>query len=547
MHIFTIFALPTKRCMRKALEEVLVNLTQRQLLWIAVVLCLPAFLLNLGLMAFIGDEAIRGLVALEMSLSGDFIVPTLHGEQYFNKPPLYNWFIYLMAQLFGYFGEWPARMTTLIFLGLFAATVYHFVRKPFGQLTALTMALMLLTSGRILFWDSMLGLIDICFSWIIYLNFMILYTMAKAQQWRRMFIFSYLLFSIAFLLKGLPAVVFQGISILTALQLHGVLKKKIFSADHWIGIGLGVLPLIGYYMVYASRVDLDHVFSILFDQSMQRTATHHGLWKTVTHFFIFPFEQLYHFLPWSLLLIIGFHPKFMKWVGSHEFIRFNFWMLVANLPVYWLSVQVLPRYVLMFIPLFNLVGYFALQESLQISGRWWNLLRKVFLGLTFLGCIAIAGMPFAGQARSLPGFWFIWIVGSVLMAACLFALFKDTRRTFLWFAMSLLIIRSVFNLVILPLRKVDFTKNKSRDACELAVQRHGDRTWYVYGQTNLNEVAGFYASAFSNQIIHRTYTVADSAAYYLVDLSRHPDFPGIVIDSVMRQNGVYVALVRPMQ
>jgi 4-amino-4-deoxy-L-arabinose transferase-like glycosyltransferase len=545
MHIFIIFAFPTKQFMLKALQEGIVNLTQRQLISIVVVLCLPAFFLNLGLLAFIGDEAIRGLVALEMSLSGDFIVPTLHGDQYFNKPPLYNWFIYLMSQVFGYFGEWPARMTTLIFLAIFAVTVYHFVRKPFGQLTALTMALMLLTSGRILFWDSMLGLIDICFSWVIYLNFMILYTMARAQQWRRMFIFSYLLFSIAFLLKGLPAVVFQGISILTALQLHGVLKKKIFAADHWIGIGLGILPLIGYYAVYASRVDLEHVFSILFDQSMQRTATHHGLWKTVTHFFIFPFEQLYHFLPWSLLLIIGFHPNFMKWVGRHEFIRFNFWMLLTNLPVYWLSVQVLPRYVLMFIPLFNLVGYFALQESLQLSDRWWNLLRKIFLGLASFGCLAIAGMPVAEQVRAIPGIWFIWIIGSILMAACLFALLKDSQRTFLWFAVSLLIIRSVFNLVVLPLRKADFTKNKSRDACELAVQRHGDRAWYVYGQTNLNEVAGFYTSAFSNQIIHRTDIVVDSAAYYLVDEALYPDFPGVVIDSVMRQNGLYVALMRP--
>jgi 4-amino-4-deoxy-L-arabinose transferase-like glycosyltransferase len=531
--------------MRKALEKAIVNLTQRQVVWIAVVLCLPAFLLNLGLMAFIGDEAIRGLVALEMSLSGDFIVPTLHGEQYFNKPPLYNWFIYLMSLVFGYFGEWPARMTTLIFLGLFAVTVYHFVRKPFGQLTALTMALMLLTSGRILLWDSLLGLIDICFSWIIYLNFMILYTLAKAQRWRKLFIFSYLLFSIAFLLKGLPAVVFQGISILTALQLHGVLKKKIFSADHWIGIGLGILPVIAYYTVYASRVDLEQVFSILFDQSMQRTATHHGLWKTFTHFFIFPFEQLYHFLPWSLLLLIGFHPKFMKWVGSHEFIRFNFWMLVTNLPVYWLSVQVFPRYVLMFIPLFNLVGYYALQESLQVSDRWWNLLRNVFLGLACLGFVAIAGMPFVQQARSLQGIWLIWIGGSLLMAGSLFALFKDTRRTFLWFAISLLVIRCVFNLVILPLRKLDYTKNKSRDACELAAERHGDRTWYIYGQTNLNEVAGFYTSAYTDQIIRRTDTVADSSAYYLVDLRLHPGFPGVVMDSVMRQNGLYVALMRP--
>ena len=40
------------------------------------------------------DEAIRSLVALEMKLSGNLITPTLHGEYYYNKPPLYNWILF---------------------------------------------------------------------------------------------------------------------------------------------------------------------------------------------------------------------------------------------------------------------------------------------------------------------------------------------------------------------------------------------------------------------------------------------------------------------
>ncbi len=531
--------------MAKAFKQFILNLSVSHLKVLAVVLCLPAFLLNLGLMAFIGDEAIRALVALEMKLSGNFIVPTLYGVEYFNKPPLYNWFIYLMSELFGYFGEWPTRMTTLIFLALFAWTVYYFISRQIDKLTGLTMALMLLTSGRILFWDSMLGLIDICFSWIIYINFMILYTMAKAQRWRMLFVISYLLFSVAFLLKGLPAVVFQGISVITALQLHGVLKKKLFTADHWIGIAIGLLPVIGYYACYASQVNLDQVFSILLDQSMQRTGTHHGLWKTITHFFIFPFEQFYHFLPWSLLLLLVFHPRCMQWIKSDEFVRFNFWMLVANLPVYWLSVQVLPRYVLMFIPMFNLVGYFVLQESRQLNARWWKVLRAIFIGMTAVGCIVVIGMPVSADVSALPGIWLIWIGGAIVLTTTYFCLLWDSKRTFLWFAISLLVIRSLFNLVVLPLRKVGHTKNISRETCLQAAIRHGDQTWYIYGQTNTNEVAGFYASAFTDQIIHRTDTVADHSALYLVDRQLYPDFQGIQVDSIMRQNGMYLALMRP--
>jgi 4-amino-4-deoxy-L-arabinose transferase-like glycosyltransferase len=78
------------------------------------------------------------------------------------------------------------------------------------KLAGISMALMVLTSGRILFWDSMLGLIDICFSAVIYLNFMVLFYFGKQEQWKKMFLYSYLLMSAAFLLKGMPAIVFPG-------------------------------------------------------------------------------------------------------------------------------------------------------------------------------------------------------------------------------------------------------------------------------------------------------------------------------------------------
>ena len=521
------------------------RLTLNQLTALAIVLCLPAFLLNLDTIAFIGDEGIRSLVALEMKLSGDFMVPTLNGEAYYNKPPLYNWMIYLMSMVFGYFGEWPARLTTLLFLALFAYTVYYFVRKQFDQLTAVTMALMTLTSGRILFWDSMLGLIDICFSWVIYLNFMCLYHFGKAQRWRAMFILSWTLFSIAFLLKGLPAIVFQGISILVTLQLQGVLKRKLFSIDHWVGIGIGIIPVLAYYIPYATQVKIEHVFAILFDQSMQRTGTHHGLWKTVTHFFTFPFEQVYHFLPWSLLSLMFFHPKFKMWIKSNEFIRFHFWMLAANLPVYWLSVQVYPRYLLMFIPLFSMVGYFIMQKDVETSSRLWKGLRYVFIAMAVLVLISFVFMFVSPEARSLPHFTWIWIAASVFMAFGCLGLWFDESRTFLWMAICLLMVRCVFDLVVLPIRASNHAVNEIRDDCKRIGDKYGTQTWYLYKETFTHNVARFYTSAYSDQIVRNVLEISDKNALYLVDQRMYPDFPGEKLDSIQIEGRQYLAIMRP--
>ena len=138
-------------------------------------LCIPALLINLGLFAFTGDEAIRSLVALEMKLSGNYIATTMHGADYINKPPLFNWLVLLVSELYGAFGEWPARLTTLCGLIAFVYIQFRVLKKYFNLEFAALGAFMLITSGRILFYDSMLGLIDITFSAVIYLMFMSVY------------------------------------------------------------------------------------------------------------------------------------------------------------------------------------------------------------------------------------------------------------------------------------------------------------------------------------------------------------------------------------
>ncbi len=520
------------------------QLTVTQLTVLALLLCIPAFLINLGAVAFIGDEGIRTLVALEMKLSGNFLVPTLNGIEYYNKPPLYNWFIYSLSMLFGYFGEWPTRLTTIISLGLYGFLVYYFNRKHFDKLTAITMSFMLFTSGRILFWDSMLGLIDICFSLVIFSNFMVLYFFGAKRRWKSFFILSYLLFAIAFLLKGLPAILFQGISILTALWLQGELRKKIFSVDHMMGIGAGSIVLLAYYIPYASMVSLDNVFSVLLDQSMQRTGTHHGTLKTILHLFTFPFEQVYHFLPWSLLGLTFFHPKAKTWINQDPFIRFNFWMFLANILVYWFSVEVYPRYLLMFLPLFNIVTYYLLQQSIAHHKLLWQILRYTFICLAGAVAIIILAMPVDLRVRELEHVWFIWLTGSFMIIICIIGMLKDEKRLFLWLCIAMLITRSVFNLVVLPDRKMTFQENKCREDCKRLALLYGDHAWFIYGKTETHEVARFYTSNYTRQIIQKTKDVTDPSAYFLVDRKIYPYLDGSVIDSLQLERGQIIYLMK---
>ncbi|MEO6132787.1 MAG: hypothetical protein ABIQ02_13140 [Saprospiraceae bacterium] len=520
------------------------KISNEQLTVVAILLCIPAFFLNLGNLAFIGDEGIRTLVALEMKLSGHYLVPTLNGEAYYNKPPLYNWLILAMSIMFGHFGEWPTRLTTIFFLCLFALTVYFYSRKHFDRLTSVSLAFMLLTSGRILFWDSMLGLIDICFSWVIFLNFMILYHLGKAGRWKSMFVLSYFLCSIAFLLKGLPAAVFQALSLVTTLFFFRVFRKKIFSAHHFIGIGMGLLPVMTYYLTYASQVSLEKVFSILLDQSVQRTVVHHGILKTLAHIFTFPVEQSYHFIPWSLLIATFFHPRFRQWIQNNAFVYFCFWMLAVNLPVYWLSVEVYPRYLLMFLPLFNVIGMYLLMRTKDKSQQWWRMFQYLFSLLPAMATIAILVMPLHAKVIALNGIIPVWIIGSIMSIICFFGILFDPGKMFMWLILALLVTRSVFNMVILPLRGHGFAENICREDARRLAQSHGDKTWYVYGQTEMHEVARYYTSDYTQQVIHKAYDIPDSTAYYLVDLCLYPGFCGKQVDSLLLERGQIISLMK---
>jgi hypothetical protein len=401
-----------------------------------------------------------------------------------------------------------------------------------------------LTSGRILFWDAMLGLIDIAFSVVVYANFMLLFHLGEVGKWRRMFVGSYLLFAAAFLLKGMPAVVFQVVSLPIALYLHEGGIRRLLSRDHFAGIAAGLLPVLIYYGLYAGQQSLSKAFYILMDQSMQRTATHHGWQKTVQHLFTFPMEQVYHFLPWSLLILLFFHPYCWRWIQGHRFVRFNFWMLAANLPVYWLSVEVYPRYLLMFIPLFNLVGFYILQRSVEHHAGWWRTLRVLFAILAAASALAFLAIPLVERTHTLPWLVPVWVSGSLLLLLSALGLLTDGKRMFIWLVLTLLLVRIGFNCVILPFRMIDDRAHFTREDAYRLAGKWGDKNWYIYGDTETHQVARFYTANALQQIVRKTEEIRDSSAIYLVDPQLYPDFPGSRVDSLRLEGGAVLSLMR---
>jgi 4-amino-4-deoxy-L-arabinose transferase-like glycosyltransferase len=488
----------------------------------ALLLLLPALLINLGLMTFIDDEGIRALVALEMKFSGNLITPTLHGEYYYNKPPLYNWLLLLFFELAGRANEFVARLPTVLCLLGFAGTIYYYSRKHFSPQYAFLNAFFYITCGRVLFWDSMLGLIDTAFSWVIFTLFMVVYHEFKREGWLRLFLLSYLLAALGFLLKGLPAVVFQGITLVAWFTWQRRFWK-LFSWQHLLGGLLFVLIVGGYYALYHTYNSLENVIPVLFSESSKRTVTYFGWWATVRHLFTFPFEMVYHFLPWSLMILYFLRRDIAAVLRQNDFVVFCLVAFLSNILVYWASPEVYPRYLLMLAPLI-FTAYLHLHRQHEAERTWQY---RTIHGLLFAVCLAAAAgawaLPFVERLSWLPLVPAKSVgLGVALLALC-YGFWRAPKLRLLMTVLTLLVFRIGFNWFVLPDRNAHDYGDECRQTSILAGREFTSQPLYVYKDTEMQITSSFYLTNEQGRILPRQQSGFDSASFYIIDPRAYPE------------------------
>ncbi|MEM8585973.1 MAG: glycosyltransferase family 39 protein [Bacteroidota bacterium] len=500
--------------------------------WLTIIFCLllfPALLWNLGIMVFIDDEAIRALVAQEMIWSGDYLVPTMHGDPYLNKPPLWNWILTLSFRLWGGASEWATRFPTVISLLLYASLAYRLTKDELGHSVALLGSLSIITCGRMLFWDSMLGLIDVCFSGVVFTQFLLLWRYGERGQWWRAFGYTYALTALAFMLKGFPAIVFQGLTLMAYLVWRRQ-WQRLFSMSHIVS-GLGCLALLAtYYIPYSQEVSLATVWEQLFSESSKRTALAHSWSETLEHLALFPIEMSYHFLPWTLLLILFVGCGLQRRLREQPFLAYLLLVFLVNIPVYWLSPNVYPRYLLMLWPLIFFVGlalYKPQMESKSLYFRGWYFLLG---GVVCLLGLAAFLIPFIPETSNLP---YRWILAPVLGLSGLALGVRYWRKPIegpMIVAVVLLLIRIALNGYVLPPRAAGDEKGIAiRASAERIGQTEAYHPLAIYGWSTMEPAMSYYLEMAYGDFVPRHVFQLDSARTYIVSPRQYPTAQGIVV------------------
>jgi dolichol-phosphate mannosyltransferase len=135
-------------------------------LWTLLLAAAVLFFSRLGCPLLEPDEARYAEIPRQMLSEGRFVVPVMHGQAYYHKPPLLYWLVMGSYQLFGVH-DWAARLVSCGagFLGVLVT--YLWGRRVLSARAALAGAFILCLSVRFVYLGRMLTMDSLLCLWVV--------------------------------------------------------------------------------------------------------------------------------------------------------------------------------------------------------------------------------------------------------------------------------------------------------------------------------------------------------------------------------------------
>jgi hypothetical protein len=260
--------------------------------WAAVYL--PA----LGSFEIKGEEGRRILPAIVMLESGNYIVPQVGSNAYFQKPPLVNWLVAASFKVFGKRNEWTARLPSVLCVLSVAIAFVTVARGSLGARGSTIAALIWLTNfgmiqkGRLIeieaLYVSLCALAMIC--WLSWWE-------QKRSPWLT-WIVPWIFLGLGWLAKGPTHLLFFYALVLAVLW-KTKQWRSFFHPAHFIGLFVMLAIFAAWAIPFIQMTEGGRVMNKWSGQFTGRVTGeffHFWVWiKNIPR----PFA---YFLPWLLLL-----------------------------------------------------------------------------------------------------------------------------------------------------------------------------------------------------------------------------------------------------
>ena len=470
--------------------------------WVIFILLGAALFSHLDYLPLNFEEPRRGTVALEMELSGNYLTPTINGEYYYNKPPIYNWFLVVLFKIFGH-EDWVLRLPTVISFLLLGWVNYRLMRKKLGEKVAVLSSLFLITSSDLLFYFSFQGEIDMFYSLIVYLQIISIIWFFDTKNYQALFLISYFLAAVGILTKGLPSIAFQGITLLAFFIYH---KRygQLFNLWHFAGLGLFVGIVGCYFWMYGLSGDAVPFMARLLTESSSRTVAEASFMNSIGHLFSFPLVLIDVFSPWLILTPLFLSKTIYEKIKESKWLGYVLLFFVPNLMLYWISPGTRDRYLYMFIPFATLVFAFVIHQSISTKARLSNLSNYVMIGLIGLFAVAMIALPFVHPVSTIPSITAICAVLFLLFSICLWCFYQSETNKLSLFILFIVVIRIGFNFIVLPLRLEEELVDDYELHVDNMLEIVGEKPLYFQGkkETSTRQLPFSSATVEYNELIH---------------------------------------------
>jgi 4-amino-4-deoxy-L-arabinose transferase-like glycosyltransferase len=481
----------------------------------AVLLLIPALLLNLQLVPLYGEEPRRAVVAMEMLFRHNWIVPTVNGEIYQLKPPFFNWILASLYTLTGSNSEFITRIPTVVSLLLLGSIIYYsgkvHVSKTFGALSAI---LFIVAAGN-LFFNSLLAEIDLFYSLVTYASLVCLFHFHSRRQYYLLFLTVYFLGAIGILTKGAPSLVYTGLSILVFFIVNREFKK-LFSLAHFASIFLFLLLVGAYFFAYQQQGDSIFYFQNLSNESGKRFSGY-TIWDYFSQLMIYPFDTLKDLLPGSLLLFFAFRKSFLQVIRSNPLIKFAFLMLIVHFPIYWLPPGSRQRYIIMLYPfILQIAAYFYL-NFVSSETRKARLLNLSLIIITGLLALATPVPLFLEKLCFIKGLPWITVLSLIAIGTIFFFQVKFPKSALVGAILAIVILRIVFDLLVLPVRSQEGKAYSNKKTALELVHEAGNKPVCVFRTSYFPMQCTYYMERDRQEIIPICQNV-QSGSYHIVQI-----------------------------
>ena len=237
-------------------------------------------------------------IARVMFSKGEWIIPTVNGELYTDKPILFFWIVLGAAKILGAVNEWTVRLPAALGGVGFILASYFFARDFFNARVGAIAAIVLATSFRVI-WESRWAHIDMLFGFFFLLS---IYFGARTLLRRggpNEILLAYVFMALATLAKGLIGVVLPAL-LFAALMLARRDWSMIAAAQLPLGIPLFALVAAPWFYLVNRATAGKWVNDFIYIHHIRRYAAGVGHRQPFYYYFTtLPVD----FLPWTSFAI----------------------------------------------------------------------------------------------------------------------------------------------------------------------------------------------------------------------------------------------------